>query len=284
MSFYGNVFYELTNAFAKFIVKNSGETKEEEPKTLQESFNISAVGLNSSFNIDSGNKWIQLKGEDNTCSIYHAFPKSDDKFGSISSWNKTEETVEGAVKLQPGDSIKVQNLYYDKAGHISAIEDKYFLLPETDFQTNLKEIQDDIKALKISDADQNLSISANSDSISGIDTKYDEDIAALTKKDTEIDKNISDINDKVGNNESLGLGENISIVEAIGNLNDTVKKTSVVENLKYLKEQNELISNRITLANSSIKTAIDNICESIGKDPDEIWGTIPGTGEGEQNG
>jgi hypothetical protein len=62
-----------------------------------------------------------------------------------------------------------------------------------------------------------------------------------------------------------------------------VKKTSVVENLKYLKEQNELISNRITLANSSIKTAIDNICELIGKDPDEIWGTIPGTREGEQN-
>ena len=294
MSFYGNVFYELTNAFAKFIVKNNGKTKEEEPQTLQDSFNISAIGLNSSFNIDSGNKWIKLDGENNTCSIYHSLPKSDDKFGSIDSWNKTEGTIENAVVLQPGDNIKVQNLYYDKAGHISAIEDKYFSLPITDLDADLDEIKNNIKSLQDNDVIQDSNISTNTNNILGIDTKYDADIAGLKGKDTEIDQNISDINDRItneisslderiGNNELLGIGENISIVEAIGDLSTTAKKTSVVENLNDLKQQNIQILTSMTVTNSSIKNAIDNICELIGANPDNIWGTIPGMEEGEQD-
>lgn len=62
MSFYGNILYELTNAFSSIVVKNSGSLATTFPTYDTTDVTVPAVGLGGRFELDTGNKWIGLKG------------------------------------------------------------------------------------------------------------------------------------------------------------------------------------------------------------------------------
>ena len=154
MSFYGKVYYQLENAFAKFFIRNSGKNKVEAPGETPDS-SIDAIGLNSEFYLDTGNKWIRLKKDSSNnkdkCKFYHALLSYDeekpDEFNSFTSFSKVDDR-DNAPQLEPGNTIKIQNLKYDKAGHVSYVENKYFKLPITELDADLNTSSNDDFKLK----------------------------------------------------------------------------------------------------------------------------------------
>lgn len=284
MSFYGKVFYQLENAFAKILIKNNGKDTVTAPDTVSNS-TIPAVGLNSEFTLDSGNKWIKLKkgSNDYECEFYHSIPDYDDltKNGNFISFTKSTATGKNATELAPGDQIKIQNLNFDEAGHISKIEDKYFKLPITELDANLETIESNISSLQQTVGEHTTAINKNKTDISSLDGRYDSRLDSLEAADKTINENITKINNKIGTISTMGLGDNAKITNAIGNLNDSsllLQKKSVVENLiEMIKKTNENTAT-ITSTNFALKGVIDNLLKELEKNnivinSEDIWKT-----------
>lgn len=164
MSFYGSVYYQATDAIAKIIIQNSGLTAkdfvaEELPSFVQ----IDADGRASELKLDSGNRWIQLKGidEDNRCVFYHnqpdtetntcvpgicpesiEVPEIDDNKVSITYPDR--ETV---LNVEEGVRFSMPLIYYDDAGHIALPADQpllkqTFVIPRISSATEIDELKD----------------------------------------------------------------------------------------------------------------------------------------------
>ena len=55
MSFYGNILYELTNAFAEILIKNGGRASTTTISPSSGTVELPAIGLGGRFTLDSGN-------------------------------------------------------------------------------------------------------------------------------------------------------------------------------------------------------------------------------------
>jgi hypothetical protein len=127
MSFYGNVFYELTNSFMSFFIHNNGYDKSDFITIAEDNpVEITAIGLGGKFHLNSGNRWINLEGKqlEQSCAIYHGTPDVENTTQVI-PFEVVEAVPEGADVniLPPGQCIGVPVFYYDLAGHIAHQDD-----------------------------------------------------------------------------------------------------------------------------------------------------------------
>jgi hypothetical protein len=133
MSFYGNVFYELTNAFASFKIYKDLKDKD---GTLLE-----ALGTGGSFTFAPGNKWITLEANptDYKCSIAHSELHEEDI--NVMPFDKVDAAAGTSTELKAGDTIAVPAFQYDMAGHIINTNTlKYFTLPMSETETNIEDL------------------------------------------------------------------------------------------------------------------------------------------------
>lgn len=192
MSFYGSRYYQATDAFAKFLIKNSGLNKTDFlTETPPSSVEIEADGRASELNLDSGNRWIQLKGsdEENKCTIYHekANFNTDTFINIINNIETPEENddresiiypdKETILNVEEGVRFSIPLIYYDEAGHISMPikEDgsvsqliQTFVIPKISSATEIDIIKEDIKEIQKKNEEQDKSINKNTTDISSI--------------------------------------------------------------------------------------------------------------------
>lgn len=134
MSFYGNRLYQLTNAFGKIFVKNSGKDKTSFPDAIDPSNDKDAafaVGLEATYSFDTGNKWITLSKDDTNgiCFISHSAIDTNDKSNDIVTLAASEANA-NATQLLAGGYIAVPHIAYDDAGHVTGTDEtSYFRLP-----------------------------------------------------------------------------------------------------------------------------------------------------------
>lgn len=165
MGFYGRVFYQLANSFGKFIVKNSGLTKTDFPSVVPSETTTTAIGLDSAYHFDTGNRWIKLvsNSEDAVTTIYHsAIPSVEENVPAtlVETWSKTDDNPESAVQLIAGDCVAVPSLAYDDAGHIVGIKEiNHFKLPISTVESDISELKTDMETVLGNDTTQNANIS-----------------------------------------------------------------------------------------------------------------------------
>ena len=152
MSFYGGIFNQISNAFERIGIKNSGKNNNNFIAT-GEDFEIKADGREGEFFLDTGNQWIQLQGNviDNFCKIYHSSPSQNFLSTNTIFTNTTGVPAEKSlitVDLATDTYLKVNNIKYDKAGHISNFEDSYLYFKQVNAAKELDEIRQDISNFK----------------------------------------------------------------------------------------------------------------------------------------
>ena len=173
MGFYGNVFYQIANSFGKFNIKNSGLSSEQQPASIKPNGTpTTAIGLDATYNFDSGNKWIKLASTDEaTMSIYHSQVQDIntlDHVNDLSILDKVKEVPEEEqyTALIAGDYLAIPVLAYDDAGHVVGINDvKYFRLPITTIEADLQELTKKVNTIADSDTTQTAQIKTCTDFI-----------------------------------------------------------------------------------------------------------------------
>ena len=141
-NFYGQVMYEFTKMFSKFMVTptSTSEIPITPPEDSQDKF-FEATTMWEQFNIEPTNRWIQLDGEGGnsdikTIKIGHGTPGVTDETKTAIALEIIEELPEGMedepLQLENGDIIKVATLTHDAAGHVTEDNNpsyKYYKLP-----------------------------------------------------------------------------------------------------------------------------------------------------------
>ena len=303
MSFYGNVFQELTNAFASFIIQSKyGDTTSQAI--------LEAYGTGGQVTFAPGNDWIALNADvkDFICTIEHTDIDTNRTGTNIIPFSKANAAAGTPTQLMAGDIIAIPAIKYDKAGHIiTADVDSYFKLPVSEVETNIQDLQDRMAVLEDAEDAQN-------DRMGKIETTYEgftndidnlqtrmatlEDaegaqndrLAALETTSEEYGKNIDDLQGRVEELEGLTprvetleetsqavvklLGErasmtketDLTVTQVIGDF-DTLKK-----NLKYEDVCDGLttVTQEVNAANSSIsnnalavRVAVKNLCDIL---------------------
>ena len=141
-NFYGQVMYEFTKMFSKFmVIKNANsDTPITPPDNPTDKF-FEATTMWEQFNIEPTNRWIQLDGEGGnsdikTIKIGHGTPGTVDATKTAIALEKIEEMPDGIednpLQLENGDIIKVATLTHDAAGHVTTNNNPsyiYYKLP-----------------------------------------------------------------------------------------------------------------------------------------------------------
>ena len=292
MSFYGKVFYELTNAFAQMIIKNSGYNDKSVSNPQNNTVSVPAVGLNSLFTIDTGNRWLGISAypDDSSCVITHS--KADNSANnskSVLQAGVSAPTGATVTELQPEQLVKITSLKYDDAGHVNGgVVEEYFKMPKNDYNTDLNDLKDRMTKIEESDESQQVEIDGAvntiTTTINGLEGQFDDIEKSFTNVNDRIDKankDIDDINDVIGNVTNLGDGETRSITELLG----TVKQTSiskhqidptVASSIEYLYDEIEKTDNQVKTNNAGVNGALRELCNALKEyniniDYDSLW-------------
>jgi hypothetical protein len=125
MSFYGSIYYQAGEAITKIFIQNLGKNKKTFLKgTPEDEIEIKADGRQGSFFLNTGNRWLQLKGdaENNMCTMYHAKPDNDNLSNYLVPIVKTSRPPADAnvIELPLSDDVYFSTpaIYYDEAGHV----------------------------------------------------------------------------------------------------------------------------------------------------------------------
>ena len=238
MSFYGNILYELTNAFAEIIVKNSGRNSSTTISPSSGTAELPAVGLGGRFTLDSGNKWTHLSADANnqTCTIYHSGLDSNNRKYSFTTIDNPDAAT-NAIELTPGDYLSGERVYYDEAGHVTGSERVIYKLPISETEAELIELQEKMAELEANEATQNKSIEDNTIGLADLKSTYDSTMG-------NVQKDLDTVEALVGNKIYMTTG-NTSITQAIGSL----------ENIQDLSPGN---TNSISSALSFLRGEINN--------------------------
>lgn len=150
MSFYGSLYYQAGEAFAKILLDNFGpKNKDVSFKDVTENSEILAKSRKGDLTLRSGNRWLSLDGEigNNVCTIRHSAP--DDSEENLKTYimpiQKAEAPAEGIpVNEMPlTDDIYFTSpaIYYDEAGHVIPTGNvTYFRIPKIAIQASIDEI------------------------------------------------------------------------------------------------------------------------------------------------
>ena len=249
MGFYGNVFYELRNAFSKLIVKHSYDNSNTTAMTVK--------GIEGQITLAPNNEWISLTADiDNVrCGITH---KEIAAAGTMVAFDKiaAEDVPDDVATLDLGQVFRTSVMQYDKAGHVIGVEDKYLKLPITDTEAEIGTLNEDVSILKVNDANKEDrlktvegTIGSYNDTIRGFETRiidmedqlgpmvedYDATRPWIGQK-SDIAANPSDENDST------------TITGVIGNIFNVVDKIGV-------KVENRTVSGCLDKMNDKFNTA-----------------------------
>lgn len=260
MSFYGNVFYELTNAFSSIIVKNSGKSSKSFITANSNPVEVTSVGLGGKFNLDTGNKWIQMKGnfDDKSCKIYHAKSDSSDTSHSAAAFTALEESNDAATELTPGGYFKTTTFNYDDAGHVTSVSPTYYRLPLSETEKDLESLKERMDNIEDSDEEQNNQLTGFTESLGETNTAVDN----ATNR-------VSTLESTVGNKFDFTFQEGKTICSAIGSMallesqyGNSVTISSILSDLISGLGDNRT-QNEVNLA--ATQRAIENLCKELAK-------------------
>lgn len=261
MSFYGNILYELTNAFAEILIKNSGRTSAATISPSSSTVELPAVGLGGRFTLDSGNKWINLSGnaDSQLCKIYHSGIDSTNTKYSFTSVGNPESATE-ATELSPGDYLSGEQIFYDEAGHITGSKQVVYKLPISETEAELIALQEEMATLKESDEAQTKSIEANTKTLTNLETTYGESIETLQA-------DLDAAEDLLGDKIYMTTGT-ASVTQAIGSLENiqaisTGKTNSVSTALTYLNQEIAKRDNTINDISTSNRYSLEQLIKQL---------------------
>lgn len=261
MSFYGNILYELTNAFAEILIKNGGRASTTTISPSSGTVELPAIGLGGRFTLDSGNKWIHLSGDEDSqvCKIYHSGIDSNNTAYSFTTLSNPSSATD-IVQLPPGALLSGEQVYYDEAGHVTGSEKVVYKLPINETEAELLELQGKMAALEESDKKQNESIDANSGGLNNLKSSYE-----TTIKD--VQDSLGDVEALVGSKIYMTTG-NTSITQAIGSLENmqaiSVGNTnSVSASLAYLNNEIAKRDNTISDISTANRYAMEQLIAQI---------------------
>ena len=265
MSFYGNRLYQLTNAFGKIFVKNSGKDKINFPNATNPTNDQDAafaVGLEATYSFDTGNKWITLSKDDanGICFISHSAIDTNDKSNDIATLAAASENA-SATQLLAGGYIAVPHIAYDDAGHVTGTnETSYFRLP-------LNPTGMDLDALK-----------ARMDTIEANDTTQDGTLTSLDSRCDSLEATAKIVGSRTGFSskktltgalgdmdswqDTVGLDSNATVSEGIVDLHDRV--TELESTVEFVGERATITSD----ATLTMAAAVGNMDEVMKTYPD----------------
>ena len=239
MGFYGQVMYEFTKMFSKFMITqaSASEIPTAPPETSQDKF-FEATTMWEQFNIEPTNRWIQLDGEGGNddikiIKIGHGTPGAADETKTATALEMIEELPEGIesepLQLEGGDIIKVATLTHDAAGHVTTNNNPsytYYKLPTAQLIVVPSEGEGE---------DSPESVTPNDDDI--LQTKGDGKWIALTNNDntlkiahttiaSEEDIATTDLTSLncLSTTENLTANEYLDIMETEGKTTDEINK------------------------------------------------------------
>ena len=252
MGFYGNVFYELRNAFSKLIVKHSYDNNNTTAMTVK--------GVEGQITLAPNNEWISLTADidDVRCGITH---KEIAAAGTMVAFDKVaaEDVPNDVATLDLGQVFRTSVMQYDKAGHVVGVEDKYLKLPITDTEAEIGTLNEDVSILKLNDVDKEGrlktvedTIGSYNDTISGFEERI---IDMETQLIEELDPMVDDYNKMrpwIGQKSDIAKDPNdeedsTTITGVIGNIFNVANEIGV-------KAENRNISGCLSKINDELNT------------------------------
>lgn len=269
MSFYGNVFYELTNAFSSFIIKNSGKSKKTFITPSTTPVEVTSVGLGGKFNLDTGNKWLGLEGnfDNKSCHIYHAERDATDHSNSASSLTKQDTAIDGAIELSPGGYIKTVQFYYDNAGHVTGTTPVFYRLPQSETEKDIESLKDRMDTIE--EADE-----AQAEQLEGFTSQLD----TTNKNVGNATNRVATLEGIVGNKSDFTFSDKTlaSVMGPTDGFNTNYGSSTVSGVFEALSSR--IGDNTRSIGNNDlvVKVAIKNLCnalnaEGINVDYDSLW-------------
>lgn len=255
MSFYGGIFNQISNAFERIGIRNSGEDSNNFI-SAGEDLEIKADGREGEFYLDTGNQWIQLQGDvtDNFCKIYHSNPSQNSLSTNIIFTNTEAPTKEKSlitVDLATDTYLRVNNIKYDKAGHISNFEDSYLYFKRVNAAKELGEMRDDISKFK-NDTNDDISNfkSATNAAINNFENRLidQEEFVGRVKalEDIGSETRLKNIEDFVGEHKNVTDKTNVTLCNSIGKIDylrnngkDSLNKIQLKQFMADLDEAEE---------------------------------------------
>lgn len=165
MSFYGSLYYQAGEAFAKILLDNYGAKYKdvsfmsEEPENSE----ILAKSRKGEMTLKTGNRWITLEGQsgNNVCTIRHNAP--DDSEENLKTYIMPIQKAEAPAEGIPVNEMPLTDdiyfispaVYYDEAGHIIPTGNvTYFKIPKIAIQASIDEIAAGLDNLETSVEEQ----------------------------------------------------------------------------------------------------------------------------------
>lgn len=268
MSFYGNVLYELTNAFASIKIKNNGKNNDSSVDTPQDEVEIPAGGLNGEAIFDTGNKWIELTANpnDQTLKIWHDQPDTEHSAGSISAIKKVEAPGKDNYDLFPGDYISVSSATYDKMGHINGESIATFRMPVSKTEEDISNLEQRMESIENSDIAQGERVEQVAQEFSALQQAQEDLNGRISKNESNIN-NIN--NEKIGPSINYSFRTPRTLYSFLGTSIDSYiyenldKSSTLKEALGKLKEIADSASATATNTNLILDIVIKNLCTQL---------------------
>lgn len=215
MSFYGSIYYQAGEAITKIFIQNLGKSNKGFLQgALENEVEIKADGRQGSFFLNTGNRWLQFKGdaENNVCTVYHAKPDDKNLKNYLVPIVKTTAPPNGAqvVELPLSDDVYFSTpaIYYDEAGHVIPTGNlMYFKIPKITIQQGIDDLTDRVTSLEYTTfTDHEGRISTNEANIGSVQSS------------------ITNINSLLGYRSDLTKNSSLTLTKAIGNI-DTMRES-----------------------------------------------------------
>lgn len=244
MSFYGSIYYQATQAFAKILLKNSGIDNLNFYTGNLDNSSIESGSRNGAFYVDNGNRWIQIVPDTDGFSIWHNTPRDGEglSFTQGMRVNNNIPSLDNVTSLESGDILEIPLLYYDEAGHLSPAKSGcvYYKMP-------VIQIESDIDTLTNKVAENEKNIDALQKNVNTLTT----DVSGHGKS---IEQLNTDLKESVGDLRSITQQED-SIANVIGYFQDlrNIEQNEVLTISDILVSQKNSITSLDTSLNETIK-------------------------------
>lgn len=225
MSFYGSLYYQAGEAFAKIFLDNIGtRTKSTDFKNVTEDSEILAKSRKGDLTLRGGNRWISLEGEtgNNVCTIRHNRP--DTSQDNLKTYIMPIQVAEAPPNNMPVTIMPLTDdiyftspsIYYDEAGHIIPTGNvTYFKIPKIAIQASIDEIATGLENLNGLVGEQQTVLDATTETAENARTRIDvlEDLVGYQShlgSDDSITKIIGDVDgmkDKLNATGQNGIGD-----------------------------------------------------------------------------
>ena len=272
MGFYGQVFYELTDALSKIIVKTSA--------TDSSPVELKAAGIGGGITMEPKIKWITLNGDANNRVLQFGH-LTGGKGQTVAPLAKTLNSVAEATQLQAADTIAVQKFKYDDAGHVSLDSVDYYKLPISETETNIADLQNRMTILESDNTDQNSRL----DVLEATFEEHTNSIGSLNERVATTEElipkvaTLEEASTLIGNRNDMTTSEALTITKAIGNmdtLSEQLKCNSLAQGVTNIAAEVNATNSSISNNALATKLAIKNLCNALAEQGitinyDSLW-------------